>query len=63
MCGGDNANIDLDGAAASEGLNFSILQNMEQLGLQTHIHIADFVEQDGAVLGSLNLPACQWWRR
>jgi hypothetical protein len=51
-CGHD-ADVNLDCAAAAERLNFAILENLEQLGLEAQIHIADLVEQNGSTLRCL----------
>src|ERR1700757_694575 len=55
MRGRHDANIDLDDAAASKRLHFTILQHLEKLCLEADIHVADLVEQDGSALGKLEL--------
>ncbi len=49
--GGDDADIHLDGAVAADAFEFALLQHAQQLGLDLRGNFADFVEQDGAVVG------------
>ena len=51
----DHPHVDVDGAIAAQLGELAILQHMENLGLQRLRHLADFVEQDGAVLRELEL--------
>src|SRR6202011_175932 len=43
--GGEDPDIDSDGAVASNALEFLLLQNAQQLGLQLERNVADLVEQ------------------
>jgi hypothetical protein len=52
---GDHAHIERDLRAAADALDFAFLQNAQQLGLQADIHLADFIEQQGAALGLFEL--------
>jgi hypothetical protein len=45
----------LDVSVTAEPGELAVLQDMEQLGLQRGRHLADFVEEDGAVVGELEL--------
>ena len=51
MRGGHDAHVHLGRFLCAEAHEFAILQNLQQLGLQLKIHVADFVEQDGAAVG------------
>ncbi len=51
--GGDDSHIHADGLRAAESLKLALLQHAQQLGLQTERHVADFVQEDGAVIGLL----------
>ena len=50
---GHHPHIHPDGFLASDPLELMVLQNLEQLGLEANIHIADFIQQNGAVIGHL----------
>ena len=52
---GDNPHVDLDISVTAEPGELAILQDMQQLGLQRGRHLADFVQEDGAVVGELEL--------
>ena len=47
------AHIDLNRFGAAHGANLVLLQDAQQLYLQAHRHVADFVEQQGAAIGGL----------
>ena len=51
--GGEDADIDLDGAVASDALKFAFLQDAEELGLDLRGDFADFVKKNGAAVGQL----------
>ena len=51
MGGGDDPDIHLDGFLAAHPLEFVVLEHLQEFGLEAHIHIADFIEQDGAAVG------------
>ena len=53
MRGGHHAHVQRYAVLAAQTLAFLVLQNVQQLGLQPHIHVADLVEQNGAALGQL----------
>ena len=53
--GGDDADVDLDRLAAADAVDLAFLDGAQQLGLQAHIHLADFVEQQGAAIGLFEL--------
>ena len=52
---GDNPHVDLNVAVTAEPGELAILQDMQQLGLQRGRHLADLVQEDGAVVGELEL--------
>ena len=47
----DHAHINRDRLFAAEPLKLLILEHLQQLRLQLEIHVADFVQQDGAAVG------------
>ena len=53
MGGGNDAHIDVDGAVASYALEGPFLQHAQQFGLQARVQLADFVEKQGAAVGTL----------
>ena len=53
--GGDDADIDWHGAGAADAIDDAFLDGAQQFGLQAHIHLGDFVEQQGAAGGFLEL--------
>ena len=53
MGGGNDADIDGDGFPAADALDDFFLQDAKQLALQGEIHIADFIEENRAVLSLL----------
>ena len=52
---GDDADVDLDRPRRSEALDFALLQHAQDLGLRLRAHVADFVEEDRAAVGLLEL--------
>ena len=48
--------IDLDGLWAAQPFEFSVLDDPKQLGLKFHRHLADLVEEQGAVVGKFEAP-------
>jgi hypothetical protein len=53
---GDDANVDFDGLYAADAREFAFLQNLQQLGLRHGTEVPDFVEEQGAAVGELELP-------
>src|SRR4029077_5254806 len=53
MRGNDDAHIHALRAIAAEALEFLFLQDPQQLGLQLHRQVADFVEEPRAAIGKL----------
>ncbi len=53
--GGDDADVDLDRLGAADAVDLALLDGAQQLGLQARIHLADFVEQQRAAIGFLEL--------
>jgi hypothetical protein len=51
--GGEDADVDPDGAVAADGLEGALLQDAQQLGLGVDRELADLVEQEGAAVGHL----------
>ena len=49
--GGDDADVDGEGAGLAERRDFTRLEEAEQLGLEVEAELADFVEEEGAVAG------------
>jgi hypothetical protein len=52
---GDDADVDLDRLIAADALKRAALQDAENLRLRGRRHVADFVEEDGAVVALLEL--------
>ena len=52
---GEHADIDFDRMAAADPVDLPLLYGAQQLGLETDIHLADFVQQQGAAVGFLEL--------
>src|SRR5690348_12908111 len=46
-----HSDIHFDRLSASQPLKLPILQDLEELGLETSIHVADFVKQNRTALG------------
>ncbi len=46
------ADVHLDGFLAADSLKFLVLQNLKQLSLEPHVHVADFIQQDGSTVGN-----------
>ncbi|MNF63646.1 hypothetical protein D3C84_453540 [compost metagenome] len=55
VAGGQHANIQADRLAPTDPLHFTLLQHAQQLGLQALRHFGNFIEQNGAALGQLEL--------
>ena len=53
--GGDDADVHLDRLGAADAVDLALLDGAQQLGLQAGIHLADFVQQQGAAIGFLEL--------
>ena len=51
----NDADVDLDRPRRSEPLDFAFLQHAQHLGLRLGAHVADFVEEDRAAVGHLEL--------
>src|SRR5271154_1620308 len=51
--GGDDADVDVAALGGAHGFDFALLQGAEELGLEVHRHVADFIEEEGAALGGL----------
>ena len=51
----DDADVHLDRARGAETLDFPLLQHPQHLGLRLGAHVADFVEEDRAAVGLLEL--------
>src|SRR5205823_4956224 len=54
--GGDDPDVDVDGALTADPLEFALLQDPEQLELERRGDVADLVEQQGAAMGQLEAP-------
>ena len=53
--GGDHADVDFDRLVAADALEGVAFQDAEELGLGGGVHLADFVEHEGAFVGLLEL--------
>ena len=53
--GGQHADVQRQRLARADPLHLALLQHAQQLGLQAQGHFGDFVEQDGAAVGQLEL--------
>src|SRR5580704_2766278 len=51
--GSYNADLNMHGLPAAETPEFLVLQNLQQLGLETQIHVADFIQEERAAVGQL----------
>src|SRR5262245_45804694 len=49
----DNTHIDLDRCAAADPLDLTLLEHSQQLLLDCQRYLADFVEEDRALVGQL----------
>ena len=62
--GGDDADVQRDGFAAADAADLAFLQEAQQMALQVDRHVADFVQEQGAAVGILDLAqACGRRRR
>ena len=52
----DQAHVDVLGARRAHALDLAGLEHAQQLGLLANRHVADLVEEDGAVVGQLEAP-------
>src|SRR5690606_11336348 len=52
---GNYPHIDLDRPRGSKTLDFTLLKHAQHLGLRLRTHVADFVQEDGAAIGLLEL--------
>src|SRR5579864_915252 len=55
MRGGNDAYVYFDRLIASQPQEFSILEHLEEFGLEPDIHVSNLVEQDGATVCHLEL--------
>ncbi|MNF52882.1 hypothetical protein D3C84_342430 [compost metagenome] len=53
--GGEDAHVDLEAAVVADALQVAVLQHAQQLGLQGQRQLADLVEEQGALVGHLEL--------
>ncbi len=53
--GGDDADVDLDRLGAADAVDLALLDGAQELGLEMERHLGDFVEQQGAAIGLLEL--------
>ena len=51
--GGDDADVDRHRPRAADAVDDALLDRAQQLGLQPHVHLGDFVEQQRAAVGLL----------
>src|SRR5262249_4967134 len=49
----DHSHVDLNRLLATDPLEFVVLQDLEEFGLESHIHISNFVEEDRPALSHL----------
>src|SRR3546814_11760975 len=56
----DQADVHLHGLAAADPVDLALLHGAQQLRLETRVHLADLVEQQGAAVGFFELadPPC-----
>ena len=53
--GDDHAHVDRDGAIAADAFHLAFLEHAQEFGLHEDRHVADLVEEQGAVVGLLEL--------
>ena len=53
--GGQHAGVQFEGPCAADAVEFALLQDPQQLGLHGRRHLADLVQQHGAVFRNLKL--------
>src|SRR5271157_2673317 len=51
--GGDEAHVDLDGARATQTLEFALLQHAEKFDLDGGRYVSDLIEEERAFVGEL----------
>ena len=51
----DDPDVDLDALVAAELRELAVLQDVQELGLQRRLHLADFIEHQRAAVGLLEL--------
>jgi len=51
--GGDQADIDFDGAGAAEAHEGAFLEDAQDFGLHAGGHVTDFIQKNGATAGAL----------
>ena len=52
--GGDDANVDVDGFVAAEAFEAAFLEDAEEFCLEAEAEVADFVEEERAVVGGFD---------
>src|SRR5690606_15349282 len=52
---GNHTHVDLDRARRAQTLDLALLQHTQHLGLRLRTHVTDFVEEDRAAVGLLEL--------
>jgi hypothetical protein len=53
ICRGDDADVDAAALRRADRLYLTLLQGAQELGLQIHGHVADFVQKERAAVGGL----------
>ena len=56
VCGRDHPDIDIDRLASANAHDLALLQKAQEMCLQIHRHVADFVEEESATIGVFDLP-------
>src|SRR3984957_20372322 len=56
MRGCDHTDVHPDGLRTAQPLELALLKHSQQLGLQTEGHVADFIQEERAVIGVLETP-------
>lgn len=49
--GGDHADVDVNGFRGADALELALLEDAQELGLRIQGHVADFIEEERAVVG------------
>src|SRR5579863_7582532 len=55
VCCGNEANINLDGTGSAHAFELALLQNAQELGLQSYGKLSDLVEEKRASVGQFDL--------